>query len=57
MLIVSFLSPTIILQVMNILGLSKEAVGDVLEVFDSELLALTRLSSPNIVKVTKLTLS
>lgn len=47
---------TLILQVINILGLSKETVGDVLEVFDSELLALVRLNSPNIVKV-KLMLS
>lgn len=36
---------------MSILGLSKEAVADVLEIFDSELLALSRLDSPNIVKV------
>lgn len=33
------------------LNLPKEAVPEVLETFDAELLSLTRLDTPNIVKV------
>ena len=38
-------------QVMSMLRVPKEVVSEVLETFDAELLALSRLSTPNIVKV------
>lgn len=38
-------------QVLDILGMSKEAQADVFETFDAELFALSRLNTTNIVKV------
>lgn len=38
-------------QVINTLGMSKEETSEVLDTFDVELLALSRLRSPHIVQV------
>lgn len=38
-------------QVINTLGMSKEEVAEVRNTFDAELLALSRLNTPHIVKV------
>lgn len=39
------------MQVISMLHMSKDSVADVMDVFDAELLLLSQLSSPNIVKV------
>ncbi|CAM9457861.1 unnamed protein product, partial [Hapterophycus canaliculatus] len=38
-------------KVINMLGMNKEEMSEVLDTFDAELLALSRLSTPHIVKV------
>lgn len=38
-------------QVINTLGMNKEEMAEVLSTFDAELLALSRIDSPHIVKV------
>lgn len=40
-----------LVQAISLLGMSKESRAEVLETFDTELLALSRLNSTNVVKV------